>query len=73
MKKTGEKMKEKKLEKVASNPTEKTSWFKALLNKYNELCKDLGVDAGACRGCVPIVKFDPEKSEKEKEIPKKNE
>lgn len=32
--------------------------FKKLLNKYNELCKDLGIDNGACRSCTPIVKTD---------------
>lgn len=37
------------------------SFFRKLLDKYNELCKDLGVEQGACRGCVPIVKFDPER------------
>lgn len=46
--------------------TEKQSWFKKLAEKYNALCKDLGVDAGACRGCVPVVKFDPEKNDIEK-------
>lgn len=46
--------------------TEKQSWFKKLAEKYNELCKDLGVDAGACRGCVPVVKFDPEKNDSAK-------
>ncbi|SUT89488.1 Uncharacterised protein [[Actinobacillus] rossii] len=32
--------------------------FKKLLNKYNELCKDLGIDNSACRSCTPIVKTD---------------
>ncbi len=44
--------------------TEHKSFFRKLLDKYNDLCKDLGVDQGACRGCVPIVKFDPEKEDK---------
>lgn len=43
------------------------SFFKKLKEKYDELCKDLGVDAGACRGCVPVVKFDPEKDDKPKQ------
>lgn len=40
---------------------EKKHWLKRLIEKYNALCKDLGVETGACRGCVPVVKFDPEK------------
>lgn len=40
--------------------SENRNFFQKLLDKYNQLCKDLGVDAGACRGCVPVVKFDPE-------------
>lgn len=36
------------------------SWFKKALEKYDRFCEDLGVNQGACRGCVPIVKFDPE-------------
>lgn len=43
---------------------EKKSWLKTLWEKYDDLCKDLGVEAGACRGCVPVVKFDPEKEKK---------
>ncbi len=35
------------------------SWFKKALEKYDRFCEDLGVNQGACRGCVPIVKFDP--------------
>lgn len=42
----------------------KKSWLKGLIEKYNELCKDLGVENGACRSCVPIVKFDPKKEGK---------
>lgn len=47
--------------------SEQKSFFRKLMDKYNELCKDLGVDGGACRGCVPIVKFDPEKDDKTKQ------
>ncbi|MFK5129592.1 DUF5363 domain-containing protein [Glaesserella parasuis] len=43
---------------------ENKGFFRNLLDKYNELCKDLGVDQGACRGCVPVVKFDPEQDDK---------
>lgn len=46
---------------------EKKHWLKGLVEKYNALCKDLGVDAGACRGCVPVVKFDPEKQPESKQ------
>ncbi|MFC0309834.1 DUF5363 family protein [Gallibacterium trehalosifermentans] len=34
--------------------------FKKLLKKYDDFCKELGVDQGACRSCVPIYKQDPE-------------
>lgn len=40
--------------------SEQKSFFQTLKEKYDALCKDLGVDVGACRGCVPVVKFDPE-------------
>ncbi|MDG6784405.1 DUF5363 domain-containing protein [Glaesserella parasuis] len=43
---------------------ENKGFFRNLLDKYNELCKELGVDQGACRGCVPVVKFDPEQDDK---------
>ncbi|WP_373767928.1 DUF5363 domain-containing protein [Glaesserella sp.] len=43
--------------------SEQKGLFRTLLDKYNELCKDLGVDQGACRGCVPIVKFDQDKED----------
>lgn len=50
---------------------ENKGWFKKLLAKYNELCDDLGVDNGACRSCVPVVKFDPEeKKEQQSETDK---
>lgn len=39
----------------------KKGWFKKALEKYDRFCEELGVNQGACRGCVPVVKFDPEK------------
>lgn len=39
----------------------KKSWFKKALEKYDRFCEELGVNQGGCRGCVPVVKFDPEK------------
>lgn len=36
-------------------------WAKKLLAKYDRFCCELGVNQGTCRGCVPVVKFDPEK------------
>lgn len=47
--------------------TEQKSWFKKALEKYDKFCEELGVNQGACRGCVPVVKFDPEPEEKEKQ------
>ncbi|WP_373778097.1 DUF5363 domain-containing protein [Glaesserella sp.] len=46
-------------------------FFRNLLDKYDELCKDLGVDQGGCRGCIPVVKFDPEKEEGDNKTEKK--
>jgi len=43
------------------------SWFKKALAKYDKFCEELGVNQGACRGCVPVVKFDPEKESDKKE------
>lgn len=40
------------------------SFFRKLMEKYDELCKDLGVENGSCRSCVPVVKFDPESEDK---------
>ncbi|EXI63146.1 hypothetical protein MHD_03155 [Mannheimia granulomatis] len=51
-----------------SEQTEKKSWFKKALEKYDRFCDELGVNQGACRGCVPVVKFDPE-PEKESKKP----
>ena len=42
---------------------ENKSWFKKALEKYDQFCEELGVNRGACRGCVPVVKFDPERDE----------
>ena len=39
---------------------EKKSWFKKTLEKYDQFFEELGVNRGACRGCVPVAKFDPE-------------
>ena len=44
---------------------ENKSWFKKALEKYDQFCEELGVNRGACRGCVPVVKFDPEHDEKQ--------
>lgn len=55
-----------------SEQAEKKSWFKKALEKYDSFCEELGVNQGACRGCVPVVKFDPE-TEKEKKSDKNNE
>ena len=49
----------------------KQGWFKKILAKYNKLCDELGVEQGSCRGCVPVVKFDPENEEDKNKITKK--
>ena len=49
----------------------KQGWFKKFLDKYNKLCDELGVEQGGCRGCVPVVKFDPENEEDKNKITKK--
>ncbi len=46
--------------------------LRRLWDKYSEFCKELGIDQGACRSCVPVVKFDedpPKKAEQEKAGP----
>ncbi|MDU8924100.1 DUF5363 domain-containing protein [Pasteurellaceae bacterium LIM206] len=43
---------------MAEQKNSKKGWFKRVMDKYNAFCKDIGVDQGACRSCVPIVKFD---------------
>ncbi|MDO4626076.1 MAG: DUF5363 domain-containing protein [Pasteurellaceae bacterium] len=43
----------------------KVNWFKRVLAKYDKFCHELGIDQGTCRGCVPIVKFDPERQKVE--------
>ncbi|WP_018651340.1 DUF5363 domain-containing protein [Actinobacillus capsulatus] len=48
------------------------SWFKKMLAKYDKFCEELGVNQGACRGCVPVVKFDPEKEPKPAKSQDKN-
>lgn len=40
--------------------SEEKSWFRKALEKYDAFCEELGVNKGTCRGCVPVVKFDPE-------------
>ena len=47
----------------------KKSWVKRAWEAYSDFCKEAGIDQGACRGCVPVVKFDedPEKPEKKPE------
>ncbi|MCK3657664.1 hypothetical protein A4G18_02780 [Pasteurellaceae bacterium Pebbles2] len=49
-----------------SEQVEQKSWFRKALDKYDRFCDELGVNKGACRGCVPVVKFDPEATEAEK-------
>lgn len=44
--------------------------FRRLWDKYSEFCKELGIDQGACRSCVPMVKFDEDPPKKEKEADK---
>lgn len=51
--------------------TEQRGWFKTLLKKYDKFCEELGVNQGACRGCVPVVKFDPE-PEKDVRVKREN-
>ncbi|UTU47516.1 DUF5363 domain-containing protein [Mergibacter septicus] len=52
--------------KVENKTTSKLGFFKRALAKYDQFCKELGIDKGACRSCVPIYKEDPELTEKDK-------
>lgn len=38
--------------------SKKTGFWRKLLDSYNQLCKDMGVDQGGCRSCVPKYQFD---------------
>lgn len=38
-------------------------WFKRILAKYDAFIKEIGMDNGACKSCVPIVKEDPQTGE----------
>lgn len=44
---------------MQDKPT-KLSWWRRLWRAYSRFCDEIGVNQGACRGCVPVVKFDPE-------------
>ncbi|URL01543.1 DUF5363 domain-containing protein [Avibacterium sp. 20-126] len=46
--------------------------LRRLWDKYSEFCKELGVDQGACRSCVPVVKFDDEPQKKVEKDQKTN-
>lgn len=50
-----------------SEQTQEKSWLRKALDKYDQFCDELGVNQGACRGCVPTVKFDPEGRESPQE------
>lgn len=50
-----------------SEQTQEKSWLRKALDKYEQFCDELGVNQGACRGCVPTVKFDPEREEQPQE------
>ncbi|TCP18880.1 hypothetical protein EV693_101146 [Nicoletella semolina] len=57
---------------MSENTHSQKSLLRKWLDKYNDFCKDLGVEQGACRGCVPVVKFDPDsKKAAEKQEEKK--
>lgn len=60
-------------EKIAQNEQQEKSWFRKALDKYDKFCDELGINQGTCRGCVPIVKFDPEPEEKAAQAGQKDE
>ena len=45
---------------------ENKCWFKKALEKYDQFCEELGVNRGACRGCVPDEKQDNESTLEQK-------
>ncbi|MBF4103041.1 DUF5363 family protein [Gallibacterium anatis] len=49
-----------RLTNKAATCRSKPSIFKQWLKKYDDFCRELGIDQGACRSCVPIYKQDPE-------------
>ena len=36
---------------------EKKGWFRKAVYEYNKFCKELGLDKGSCRGCMPRIEF----------------
>ncbi|PJG85649.1 DUF5363 domain-containing protein [Conservatibacter flavescens] len=44
--------------KKTDGNSQKKSWFRRALEKYDQFCKEAGIDDGACRSCMPIVKAD---------------
>ena len=56
-----------------SEQVKQKSWFRKVLEKYDNFCDELGVNQGACRGCVPVVKFDPEPESKDEPKQKQKE
>ena len=50
----------------------KKGWFRTALDKYDAFCKELGIDQGSCRSCVPIVKFDENEDTKKDDSEKTN-
>lgn len=37
---------------------EKVGFWRKLWQEYQQLCKDMGVEQGGCRSCVPKIQFD---------------
>ena len=47
-----------KLKRRQDERTRKKGWFHKAVDEYNKFCKELGLDKGSCRGCMPRIEFD---------------
>lgn len=45
------------------------SWWRRLWNAYQQLCKDMGVEQGGCRSCVPKMQFDENGKRIDRQLP----
>lgn len=47
-------------------------FWQKLWNEYKQLCKDMGVEQGGCRSCVPKIQFDENGKRIETHLPRQS-
>lgn len=57
------------MECFVSEQSEKPSFWRKMIDAYQQLCKDMGVDQGGCRSCVPKYHFDENGKRVETSLP----